>query len=173
MRPLIKVPVKFGLIAGFLGALLVIGLYYIDRHPFLVNVFFDFRIFLFGIFIFFSLKEFRDYYQEGTLYFWQGMIASFIFISVYALLASSLIWIFANYEQRFVSSFIDLFREQVKALSEEDVRQIGKDQIERNLKALDATNAFWMAFNYFKQCYWIGLVLSIIISVILRRQPKT
>jgi hypothetical protein len=173
MKPLIKVPLTYGLIAGGLGALLVIGLYYIAQHPFLIPVFFDFRIFLFGVFVFFVLKELRDHYQGGVLHFGQALMASFIFVTVYALLASSMIGLFASWENAFVTSFIDLFTKQVQALGEEEVRQIGKDNIDRNLKALASTNAFWMGWNYFKQCYWIGLLVSIILSVILRRQPKT
>jgi hypothetical protein len=173
MKPLVRVPLIYGLIAGLLGAALVIGLYYIASHPFMIPVFFDFRIFLFGVFIFFVLKELRDHYQGGVLYFGQGMMASFIFVTLYALLSSALITLFASLEETFVTSFIDLFTRQVQGLSEEEVKQIGKDNIDRNLKALASTNAFWMGWNYFKQCYWIGLLVSIILSVTLRRQPKT
>lgn len=173
MKPLVKVPLFYGLIAGSLGAVLVIGLYYITEHPFLIPVFFDFRIFLFGVFIFFVLKELRDHYQGGVLYFGQGLMASFIFITVYGLLASTLVTVFATWENAFVTTFIDLFTKQVRALGPDEVKQIGKENIDRNLKALASTNAFWMGWNYFKQCYWIGLLVSIILSVILRRQPKT
>jgi hypothetical protein len=173
MKPLVRVPLIYGLIAGLLGAILVVGLYYVAPHPFLIPVFLDFRIFLFGVFVFFVLKELRDHYQGGTLYFGQGMMASFIFITLYAIVSSALITLFAYWEKSFVTSFIDLFTKQVQGLGEEEIRQIGKDNIERNLKALASTNAFWMGWNYFKQCYWIGLLVSIILSVTLRRQPKT
>ena len=173
MKPIIKVPVVNGLIAGVLGAIFLAGLFYMGRHPFLIPPYFDFRIFLFGFFLFFTLRELRDYYYGGLLFFWQGIVASFIFITSYALSASLLIWIFATYEQAFVTSFIELFREQVRNASEEEINQIGKDQLERNLSALESTNSFGMALQYFVQCYWIGLFLSIILSVILRRQPKT
>jgi hypothetical protein len=173
MKPLFKVPLKYGAIAGLLGAILAIGLYYLGKHPFLIAVFFDFRIFLFGVFIFVTLKEIRDYHQQGALYFGQGLMASFVFITVFGLIASAIIILFATCDETFVTSFITLFKEQINALSEQDVKQIGKENIERNLNALSSTNAFWMGWNYFKQCYWIGLVVSIILSVILRRQPKS
>jgi hypothetical protein len=172
MKAILQVALKYGAIAGFLGAALLLGLYYMDRHPFLIYILLDFRIFLFGIFIFFALKELRDFHRDGLLSFGEGMITSFIFVTTYALISSTLIYIFATVEDNFVTSFVKLFTEQVKALSEEDVKQIGKDALDRNLARLSSTNAFWMAWNYFKQSYWIGFLISIILSVILRRQPK-
>lgn len=173
MKPLLKVPLKFGLIAGVLGALLVIGLYFVGKqHPFMIPVFLDFRIFLFAVFIFFSLKEFRDYHQHGELYFGQAMLSSFIFVAIYAILASTLVIIFAYAKPDFIQSFVAQFREQIGTWSKEDIDRIGKDNVARNLQALSTTNPFDLGFNYFKQSFWIGAVVSIILSVILRRQPK-
>src|SRR5690349_4017593 len=91
MKPLVQVPFKYGMIASLVGFLLVVVLYYINRHPFLIQPYMDFRILLFGVFIFFSLKEYRDYYQGGILYTWEGLIGSFIFVSTFAVVASVLI----------------------------------------------------------------------------------
>ncbi len=61
-----------------------------DRQPYL-----DFRVFLFGIFVSFTLKEFRDVHQRGELYFWQGIIGSGIVVltaSAIAALGSVYFW---------------------------------------------------------------------------------
>ncbi len=173
MKEILKVALKYGAIAGVLGIIFLVGLYYMGRHPFLIYIIFDFRIFLFGVFIFFSLKELRNFYRDGLLSFGEGMITSFVFVTTYAAISSTLIWLFASLEPKFISSFVELFTQQVKGLSEEDVKQIGKEALERNLEALPSTNASQMAWNYFKQSYWIGFLISIILSVTLRRQPKT
>ena len=172
MKPIVQVPIKFGVIAGLLGGLIAIVLYYMGRHPFLFNPIFDYRVLLFPIFMFFTLKEFRDYYQEGVMYFAQGMICCLVFTTSYAIVGSAIIWIFGEINDEFVTTFIQLFKEQAKGLSENEIKQMGKENFERNLKAVESTNAFWMAWNYFKQCYWIGLFFSLIISAVLRRQPK-
>ena len=83
MRPIFRIPLRYGAIAGALGAILLIGLFYMGKHPFLIEIYLDFRIFIFGVFIFFTLKELRDYVYGGILYFWQGIIASFIFTVVF------------------------------------------------------------------------------------------
>ncbi|MFT3733435.1 MAG: hypothetical protein QM776_00060 [Rhodocyclaceae bacterium] len=54
----------------------------------------------------------------------------------------------------------------------EVVEGIGKENIERNLEALKATNSLELARNYFSQSYFLSFFLTIILSVILRRQPK-
>ncbi|MFZ6011224.1 MAG: DUF4199 domain-containing protein [Bacteroidota bacterium] len=172
MSPLIKVSLRYGVIAGLLGTGLVIGLYYLDRHPFLIPVYMDFRVILFAVFMFFTLKEIRDYYYGGVLYFWQGVISSFLFVATFALSASAGIWIFAKANSEFVSSYIKMFTDYLKAYPPDAIQQIGKATYERNLALLPSTNAFDLASLYFGQSFLIGFFVSIILSVILRRQPK-
>ena len=86
--------VRNGLIAGVLGFSLLLALYYMGKHPFLFPIYFDFRFILLSIFIVMTLKEFRDDYQEGILYFGQAMMSSFLFTLVFAFVTSLLIWAF-------------------------------------------------------------------------------
>ena len=173
MKSLIQVALKYGAIAGVLGAIFVIGLFYMERHPFLIPVFFDFRIILFAVFIFFTLKEFREYHQGGILYFWQGLIGSFVFVSSFALIAATGIFLFIQINPQFLQSYIDQSIEQLKALPQDIIERIGKDVYQRNLEMLPSTNGFDLAFLYFSQSFMIGILVSIILSVITRRQPKT
>lgn len=170
--PLVRVPLRYGIPVGVLGFVLVIVLYYINRHPFLVPVFFDFRIALFGVLFFFSLKELRDYHFGGLLFFWQGLAACFVFIVTFAVVSSSLVWLFGVLQPAFVERYVQLFLEQVKTFPPEIIERIGKEAYESNLAALPSTNAFDLAFLYFWQCFVIGFFVSIILSVILRRQPN-
>lgn len=170
--PIVRLPKFYGLIGGVLGFVLLIILYYIDRHPFLIPVFFDFRVPLFGIFIFFILRELRDYYFGGILFFWQGMIAAGLFIITYAVVTALLIWIFAINVPGFVMQYVELATNQLKSFPRETIEQIGKDVYDKNLALLPNTKGSDLALLYFIQCFGIGLFISIILSVILRRQPK-
>ena len=172
MKPLVKVPLKYGVIAGAVGAVVVIVLYYINRHPFLIEVYMDFRVVLFGVFIFFALKELREYHQDGILYFWQGLIASFVLVGTFAIVTSLAIFVFATVVPDFLQSYIRLMTENLKAYPPEIIKQIGKDVYERNLANLPSTNEFDLARLYFRNSYVIGLFVSIVLSVVLRRQPK-
>jgi Protein of unknown function (DUF4199) len=171
--PLISIGIRNGAIAGVLAVILLIVMYYIGRHPLLVSPFMDFRILLFGIFIFFSLKEFRETHQEGVLYFWQGMAGSFIMVMIAATIASMLILAFCEIESSFIPSYIENSINYLKTFPEADIERIGKDVYQRNLDQLPATNSKQLASQYFIQSLMIGLFVSIILSVILRKQPKT
>ena len=170
--PLVEISVRNGAIAGVLGMVLLIGLYYIGPHPFLIPVFFDFRIILFAVFIFFTLKEYRDYFQRGVLFFWQGMMMSLLFTSLFAIIAFLIIWVFSGWKPGFVSSYITLTLEQARSMPPEIIERIGKASYENSVQALPATRGIDLALLYFGQSFVISFFLSIIISVVLRRQPK-
>jgi hypothetical protein len=173
LPPLVAVPLRYGIIAGITGFILLIALYFMNWHPFLVPVFFDFRIVLFSVFVVFSLRELREYYFEGILFFWQGMIASFLLTVVFATIVSVLLLLFTYWKPEFVTSFISLSLEQVQTYTPEDIERIGKQNFELGIKSLKEADGVFMAKRYFFQCFIISFFISIIISVILRRQPKT
>jgi hypothetical protein len=170
--PIVRLPVFYGFIGGILGFVLILILYYIGRHPFLVPVFFDFRVPLFGIFIYFILKELRDYYFGGLLFFWQAMIACVLFVMTFGFVVSLLIWIFALNVPDFVMQYVVLATNQLKTFPKETIDQIGREIYDKNMAMLPTTTGFDLALLYFMQCFGIGLFVSIILSVILRRQPQ-
>lgn len=170
--PLISIAIRNGALAGALAIVLLIGMYYIGRHPLMVAPFLDFRILLFGIFVFFSLKEFRENHQNGELHFWQGMAGGFIMMMVAATFASLLLWIFTALEADFVQEYVVKMTEYLKTFPKEDIERIGKDAYQRNLDTLPSTNGKQIAASYFIQSMVIGFFVAIIISVILRKQPK-
>jgi hypothetical protein len=170
--PLISIGIQWGAMAGILAIILVIAMFYMGRHPLMISPFMDFRILLFGVCIFFGLKEFRDGHQQGALLFWQGMIASFILVVVAATFASLLLLAFCSFESSFIPSYVKAMTEYLKTFPPEDIQRIGKDVYQRNLEQLPATNPKQIASLYFMQSLMIGFFVSIILSVILRKEPK-
>lgn len=170
---LVRVPLRYGLATGALGFVLLLVLYYTNHHPFVIPVFVDFRIVLFAIVFVFALKELRDYYFQGILQFWQGMVGTFLITLVFGVIASSALYLFAVNTPEFVQSYINLSLEQVKAFSDEDIDRIGRDVYNAGIESLKQADAYFLASRYFVQSFIISFFLSIIISVILRRQPKT
>jgi hypothetical protein len=170
---IIKVSLRYGVIAAIIGFGILVALYYMGRHPFLIPVYADFRIILFGIFIFFTLREIRDYYQNGVLYFAHGILASALFTASYAILSSIAVFAFAVAVPAFVNEYVDLQLRLLKALPADVIEKIGKEVYLKNLAALPSTKPWDLALLYFSQSFLISLFLSVILSVILRRQPKT
>jgi hypothetical protein len=173
LSKLMRIALRYGLIGGVVAFVLVIIMFYLGRHPLVVSPYLDFRILLFGIFVFFALKEFRDFDQNGVLYFAQAMLGGLIVIFILTTLASILIWIFGSIEPEFVSQYIEQVTAYVKGFSQEDIDRLGKDVYERNLLALPDTNILRLAFTYFVQGLVLGFFVNIVLSVVVRRHPKT
>lgn len=171
--PLLKVPFRYGLIGGVIGSIVIVVLYFIGRHPFLLPVIFDFRIILFAVFISFSLKEVRDYYLNGVLFFWQGMIGSYIFIITSSLIGSLFTWGFASLYSEFLPSYIQKLREQMTSYKDEIIKSVGEEAYNDQFTKLPLTSPLDLAGDYLLKSMIIGLFLAIVISVILRKQPKT
>lgn len=171
--PLLGIGLRNGSIAGALAGALLIILYFIGSHPMLILPYADFRILLFGIFIFFTLKEFRDNHQEGTLHFGQGLLASLIFVTVAATIGAMVVLIFSKLYPQFVSDFITQGLESARAFSADaTLSEAEKSRITVMMEGLPATNGKSLAGQHFVQSLMIGFFISIILSVILRKQPK-
>jgi hypothetical protein len=170
--PLIKISVRYGAVAGALALALLVASYYLGRHPLLIAPFLDFRILLFGIFIFFSGKELRDYEQGGVLYFWQAMLAGGLVVLMASVVSTLGMQVFGAMETKFVRVYIQQMTDYLKTFPPEAIERVGKDVYDRNLSELSATNVSELSITYFAQGMVIGFLDTIILSVILRRQPK-
>ncbi len=171
--PLIKVPFRYGVIAGLIGFALLVSLYYMDRHPQQISIQFDFRIVMFIVFLIFILRELREYYFDGLLFFWQGMSASFIFTFVFALVASTLLLVFTYLKPEYITSYIQLALAEVKTYPEEYIKEIGKANFDEGVKNIQLIGGGYLAKRYFFTSFFYSFLISIVISVILRRQPKS
>lgn len=171
-NPLLTVSLRYGLIASIAGLASAVAFFYMGKHPFWIFPMFDIRILIISILLFFSLKEIRDYFFNGLLFFWQGIIGSLIFIAVMALIGFLGIYLFGSAEDAFVSEYIRLGLEQINALSDSSASQIGKPAVEEMKKTLPETTLFWMAKRYAIQTVTFGLFICVIISVVLRKHNQ-
>ena len=173
LNKLMRIAARYGLIGGGIAFVLVVIMFYLGKHPLVVSPYLDFRVLLFGIFVFFALKEFRDYDQGGTLYFAQAMLGGFMVVFILTVVATVLIWIFGSIEQDFVKMYVDQEMAFLRSFSPEDIDRLGKNEFDRNLAALPSTNILLLALTYFRNGLVLGFFVNIILAVIVRRQPKT
>jgi hypothetical protein len=132
--PLVHISIRNGVIAGVLGFVLAVLLYFMNRHPFLFPVYFDFRIAVLGVFLVMTLKELRDTDAQGSLSFAQGMVSSFLLTATFATIASGSLLLFGWAVPEFVTSYISLASGQMKAIEEAMIRQFGKALYEQSLR---------------------------------------
>ena len=172
-KPIIRVPLKYAFFGGILAfSVLLILFYFGNSHPQLLPIFMDFRIILFGLFIFFSIKEFKEVENGGTLHFWQGMAVGIICYVGISWLASLGIMGLGKVDEAYVQGYVN---EMTTVLTDNEAavrEKVGDEAYDAQVEALPSTTIFALAFDYFLKSMFIGLFLTIIISVILRKQPK-
>ena len=93
-------------------------------------------------------------------------------VLVATIVTSMLLWLFGRWDGDFIDSYIAQVTVYLKSFPKEDIDRIGKEIYDRNLNALPTTNIFDLIQTYFMQGIVIGFFVNIILSVILRRQPK-
>lgn len=169
--PLLSVSLRYGSISGLLAMVFVITLYYMGKHPFLVSAFLDPRIAVLGLMLYFGLRELRDFYQSGALYFGQGMVTSFLATLLCAVICWAGIIGFATVDDGFVRSFVSQATEQAKMITPEDIKQIGQETFDRTLSELQKADKHFMAGRYFFQTFVIGFFVSLVVTIVLRRTP--
>jgi hypothetical protein len=171
--PLVRIPFKYGILGGSLSVVFVISFYYFGKHPFLIPPFFDIRVLLIAIFLFFALREVREYFFEGILYFWQGMAGCLVYLFTMASLGLVGVLSFGSLVPNFRDMYVAQGIAQLSNLPPESIKQIGQAAYDEVLATLPLTTLNQMAIKYTSQTFAIGFFITIIISVILRRQPKT
>lgn len=169
----VQVALKYGFFSSLLLAVLLTVLYYADRHPLLIPVIYDVRIFLLAIFIFFAVKEFRDLRNGGVLHFWQGMLMGLTLAVTLGFLAAVFIMIFGTVEEEFLSSYTQLLTDQLVNNRQQYLESVGEEAYQNTLRSLPGTSLNDLALDYYLKTVVIGVFLTIIISVILRRQTIT
>ena len=176
--PLIQTPLKYGLIAAALTIALLTLLFYTNKVPLVIPFFMDARMLILPIFIFFAQREFRDYQNQGTLHFWQGLVIGFIVAGLIALCVAAFIHILLAYIspeflQQDINARIEMVKNMIKSLENGPDLLPDKASLEDQVEQLNQTSSANLASDYFIKTMALGLFFNIIISVFLRQQVKT
>ncbi len=165
---LISVPLKYGIIGGGFLVVLFLAFYFLDMDP-LTNVKVVDAIVI-CIFTFFALKEFRDRYNQRQLHFWQGMTVGMINYLCIALISAVFILVMTsvidtNMVADYIAGRVALLTENKENL----IETMNKEAFQKAIMGVKETTSFDLALDDFLKKSIIGLFLTIIISVILRK----
>jgi hypothetical protein len=170
--PLVKIPLKYAVAATVLGSILFAVLFFHDRHPMLIHIVYDFRLLLIPLFVFFAIKEYRDYANFGELHFWEGMVAGIMMYMGYGIFMAMFIAFFGHYHPPFLQEYIRLATENLVSHREEFITAISEETYNSTLEKLPLTTLGDLALDYIMKSILIGVFSTIILSVILRRHTK-
>ena len=173
-NPLLLVPIKYGFIGSLMIILGLIVLFYLGRHPLLLNPVLDARIPLYALIIFISFKIFKDQYNGGVMHFWQGMAIGMIDYLIMALGAALFIYVFSEIKAtNFLAEYIRIATGQLETNKDLFIENISEKTYTDTLAQLPRTQAIHLAVDYLLKSTPIGLFLTIILSVLLRRKEST
>jgi hypothetical protein len=168
---LIAVPLRFGSIAGALVVVLFLVLYFMQVNPLLESRVVD--LVLIPIFLYFGLKDFRDYRNDGILHYWQGMTVGVIIYLLMALISSLWIIVFLELiDPELLNNYILDRLQLIEGSKSQIVDQMGEQTFLDSKAELRFITSFDLALDDFLKKSIIGLMLTIMISIILRKKPK-
>ncbi len=170
---LTQLAIKLGLLGALMNSIALLILFYLGRHPLLLNPLLDARWPLYGLFIFFALQSYKEL-NQGVLHFWQGLVLGGLVYLLMAQMVAAFIAVFGSIEStHFLEDYITIATQQLitnkQALIE---MHISEQTITDQLAKLPHTTATNLAFDYFLKSMPIGLILTLLLSVILRRKEK-
>lgn len=168
----VKVAVKYGFFMALLLGAVFISLFYAGRHPFVITtIIYDvmMRVLLTAIFLYFAIKEFRDYENKGELHFWQGMLTGMVLTVTVGVFLFLVIILFGDVEENLLAAYKTEMTSYFMDNKERLYESVGEEVYHVQLNKLASITIGDLAITYLVQCLGIGLFLSIIISIILRR----
>lgn len=170
-NPLLLVPFKFGAIGILFNILALVVLYSIGRHPLLLNPVLDARIPLYALMIFASFKTYKDSYGQGIMHFWQGLTMGMVAYLMMSIGTSIFIYIISSIEStNFLSEYIRIATGQLVANKDYFIESIGQKTYDDTIVQLPKTRPVHLALDYLLKSTPIGLFLTFLLSVLMRRK---
>ena len=162
----------YGLISGAISSALMMSFIpFIDKIGFDKGLYFGYTAMLLAfLLVFFGIRSYRDNVREGYITFWQalgvGLLITFISCVCYVIT-----WeiVYFNFMPDFVDKYMNYMVEQMKASGATQEAINAKIQ---QFKSIDYNNPVVNSLITFTEPLPVGLAVTLISSLILRRKRK-
>ncbi len=170
MNPLVKIPARYGIAGVIIQGALFLVLYFIGENPLVGRTSWDFGFVMIPLMVFFGMKDFKVNHNRGELRFWQGMTSGFVIYGIIAVGSAFFIWNFLTWADPTVLDAYIADRIQMIIDKKEQIETVmGPEIYQDQLIKMENTKAWVVAVDDFWKKLSIGLFLTIIIAVLLRR----
>lgn len=160
----------FGILGGVLGLISFFVLSFFKEDPTTLNLIFGYVIVPISVYL--ALKYFKDYSNQGYLSFAEGMSVGFVTYMLIAIISFLGIWVLLSLEpdlfEIIKSSKINTLAESKETI----VSQVGENSFLATMESVKNMVISDVAIN---DAIWKivpGLFFTIIISIILRKNPN-
>jgi len=161
---------QFGGIGGALSVVAFLILSFLRSDPTNLGLIFGYVITPISLFL--AIKFFKEYTNNGFLSFAEGMSIGFVTYSLIALISGIGIWVILLFSPELFAEIKISKLEVLQQNQETIVSQMGKDSFASTLLSVQNMIPWDVAFN---DAIWKvipGLFFTIIISIILRKNPN-
>lgn len=170
MNKYFKSAYLFGVLGGVLGLISFFTLSFFREDPTTLNLVFGYVIVPISIYL--ALRYFKEYSNQGFISFAEGMSVGFVSYMLIAIISFLGIWVFLtidiNLFELIKSSKIDTLVQSQDTI----VSQVGQNSYDATLESVNVMSRTDIALN---DAIWKiipGLFFTIIISIILRKNPN-
>jgi len=170
MTKYLKTAYQFGALGGLMSGLsfYVLSLFYPD--PTNLNLVFGYLIT--PITVFLAIKFFKDYSNEGYLSFSEGMSVGAVSFLLLAILSTGIIWGVLESSSSLFSAIQTAKWAVLEKNKEVIISQVGLASFEVTQTNLQRISPWYIALNDGIWKIIPGMFFSIIISIILRKNPN-
>ncbi|WP_158861167.1 DUF4199 domain-containing protein [Lunatibacter salilacus] len=161
----------FGFTAGILCVVGFLLMYLLEIEP--ISMVLVFGYIITPVFVFIGIKQFRDKFNGGELFFGQGMTVGFFVYTLMAVISATFIGVFIAFEpevfETFKSMNINLLNEKRDIL----VEQLNQQAFDETYVNIQQMTTWDVIMNDFLRKVIPGLFFTILISIILKRTLNT
>lgn len=169
---MVKVSLKYAVICSIFLIIIYHVSDYFGINPLMNLAHLIFDIVMFGLFIFFAVKEFKTDQENEILHFWQGMTIGFnVYISSTIIFGLYLVAYF-QIEPNVLSEYKEAALAFLMEKKDVYVEKMGQDTFQEQIESLEiVTNSDLLLSATLKKIL-AGFFITPVISIILRKQPR-
>lgn len=168
-KPLLKIPLQFGLLTGLLSFGYFLGLYALDISP-LGNVRTpDFGIHI--IMICYACWYYRKNVGEGWMHLWEGLTIGYVVNMTAAFITGWMIYFFVVYYNPDVfNNYLTEMQQLLLGKKTELVEQIGEDEFQTLMSKVKENTPSTLITDEISKKFMLGIIPILLISLFFRRQ---
>jgi hypothetical protein len=166
-----QIGLRYGLIGGVFAILMFFIMIFMDKIPLVSMRLFDFI--LIPVFLFLSVKHFKEYANNGELRFWQGMTVTFFTYLILSLTSALFIYVYLTwFNYPLFEEFVQLQVDKIVLNREQIINQTSEAQYEQLLNGMQNSKVIHSAIDdVFKKAF-VWLFISPVISLFMRTNMK-
>lgn len=168
-KPLLRIPLQFGLLTGLLAFGYFLGLYALDVAP-LGNVRTpDFGIHV--ILICFACWYYRKKFGEGWMHLWEGLTIGYVINMVAAFVTGWLIYFFVvYYDPAVFQNYLNDMQQLLTDKKSELVEQIGEAEFNNLMGKVKENTPETLITDEISKKFMLGIIPILLISLFFRKQ---